>query len=75
MKEFQEWQRQLALRAAVRENEERKMSMTKREAWEFLSEHIEEAAGYEESEYEEMAEYIEQFEEALRIVDDTMRKS
>jgi hypothetical protein len=42
--------------------------MTKKEAWEFLDEHIPEGAGYDPCEWEEMAEYIEQYNEAYRIV-------
>jgi hypothetical protein len=47
--------------------------MTTKEAWELLQEHIPEAAGYEPCEYDEMADYIAEFEEAYRIVDEAIR--
>ena len=63
-KEFQEWQRQLALLAAISEVED----MTKKEAWSFLEEHLPENAGYDACEEEEMADYIAEYDEAIEVV-------
>ena len=65
-KEFQEWQRQLALQAAICEVGD----MTKKEAWQFLEEHLPENAGYDFCEVEEMADYIAEYDEAIEVVRD-----
>jgi len=42
--------------------------MTKQEAWNILREHIPANAGYDPCEWDEMAEYIQKYDEAYRIV-------
>ena len=42
--------------------------MTRKQAWRLIREHIPENAGYDPCELEEMADYIEEFDEAYEIV-------